>query len=155
MGREANLSSYIGAVRAVAIAVCIVIALFSALTMWPVLSVAEAARIPIKSPPFIGLVKISPCNADRGGTDSQYIFSAVTPVYHIENSYDDMKISVGLIGLPNEKRPHWFLSIDSESGVGDLVCHKGGKIWPPGMKEYDEETYLGAWGPGWPPDSTS
>ena len=123
---------------------CIIIALlatFAMVSIWA--PAAEGARTHIKSQPFAATVKVSPYNADRGGTDSQYIFSAVTPVYHIENSYDDMKISVGLIGLPNEKRPHWFLSIDSESGVGDLVCHKGGKVWPPGMKEYDEETYLG------------
>jgi hypothetical protein len=118
-------------------AVCIIIAL---LTTWA--PTAEGARA-LKSQPFEATVKESPYKASRGVSGSQYVFSSVTPVYEVVNADDEMKISVGLIGLPHAKRPNWFASIDSESGVGDLVCHKGEKIWPPGMKEFDEETYLG------------
>jgi hypothetical protein len=31
----------------------------------------------------------------------------------------------------------------SESGGGDLVCHKGEKIWPRRLEEYDDEGYIG------------
>jgi hypothetical protein len=104
----------------------------------PVLSEAEGT-----TPKFSDKVKVSRYKATQAPPDSQYIFSEVTPVYSIENRNDELDISVGLVGLPKEKRPRWFLSMRSESGLGDLVCHKGEKIWPRGQGEFDEEGFIG------------
>jgi hypothetical protein len=123
---------------------CIIIALlatFAMVSIWA--PAAEGARTHIKSQPFAATVKVTPFKASQGVPGSQYIFSQVTPVYRIENRFDDMRITVGLIGLPDAKRPRWYVSIGSESGVGDLVCRKGEKIWPSGLGEFDDETYLG------------
>ena len=111
---------------------------FTTMSTWE--PIAEGART---TPKFSEKVKVSTYKASQGVPGSQYIFSEVTPVYSIENSDDELDISVGLVGLPKEKRPRWFLSMRSESGLGDLECHKGGLVWPRGLGERDEEGFIG------------
>ena len=111
---------------------------FTTMSTWG--PIAEGART---TPKFSDKVKVSPYKATQAPPDSQYIFSSVTPVYSIENAGDQVGISVGLVGLPKEERPRWFLAMASESGLGDLVCHKGEKIWPRGQGEFDEEGFIG------------
>jgi hypothetical protein len=135
-----------GRVRVVAVAVAILLmmmllATFAIMSTWA--PTAEGAKTPSKSKPLTATVKVTPFKASQAPPDSQYIFSEVTPIYSIENADDELDISVGLVGLPKEERPRWFLAMASEGGVGDLVCHKGKLIWPRGLGELDVEGFIG------------
>ncbi|HZA21575.1 MAG TPA: hypothetical protein VFA32_03050 [Dehalococcoidia bacterium] len=139
-----------GRVRVAAVAVSILLmmllATFAIMSTWAPTTEGASPSPRLRTgitPPFVGLVKASPYKASQGPTGSQYIFSEGTPAYSIAKSTDEVRINVGLVGLPKEKRPRWYLSLESESGLGDLVCHKGEQIWPRGLGEFDDETYIG------------